>query len=270
MLAMLVKQTFMANNINIPTDLDTSGIQFKQGDSRFQPGNVAGLATALFKCSSSYAIHVDAALELSKQFEALIDDVANGIISSWKAWIGTVKFVGVVINGPVGILPPAGMVGGPNMAGPAMLGLCAPYGQLPSGATYAKAITAAIATGFDAWAKGYSHQAIPFPGGAACVGSMPPSPNTPIPLATGASPGEAALGPSALKGLMVANLGTPGSHSNELFDAFAKGFNMEFLQWKGATQIANILGAGGVAPPVGGPVAGAVGNGGMLTGVPPS
>jgi hypothetical protein len=71
----------------------------------------------------------------------------------------------------------------------------------------------------------------------------------------------------ALMGMMLANHGAPGQHSLQIFQAIASAFSMQFLQWKGTTMIQNVMGAGGVAPvpPLPpGPVAMAVGIGGML------
>lgn len=266
-LATQVKMLFKAHAVVLPERFDPSMIKaVKPGDPALQTGNMAKIATALFVPASPMAIHVDAVSEVSGAFEQLIDGVSQALVSGWNSWVSSVKFVGVVINATAGVLPPGGMVGGPSMQGSLMAAQVPPSPKLPTGPAYATAILTVLGTAFQSWAQGYAHPALVFPGGALCVGSMPPSPCTPGPLMAGVSPGDAMMVAPALKGQMLGMVS--GNHADVLFDAFATAFVAMFMRWKGSTQINGILGAGGVASPLGSPVAGAVGNGGMLVGAP--
>lgn len=276
--ASLVKLNFLSKMAMLPTSFDASmRVKSRPGDSMMQMGNMAALATNLFKSPSPLEIHCQTAIKIGQKLDAFINDVSRGICLSWNISALSIKFAGVIINGPVGMLPPGGMIAAAPMMPMAMAGLALPLGvgnpakefmQMVSGYKYAKSIFTAIAQGFNGWVTGYTNPAIPFPGGAAAVGTMPPSPNVPLPLASGSSPGEAALMPSALSGAMLGVHGSPGLHTLPLFDSFAKAFNTFFTLWKATNIMTNIIGAGGVAPPTGGPVAGAIGVGGMVIGMP--
>lgn len=221
---------------------------------------------ALFLSATTLNLHVDTSKTIGKQFEELIDACSEGIGKAFSQWQSSAKFVGVLINGPVGMSLPGGLVGAPTMAGPAIMGMCNIGGKQPEFIKYVKSITHAIGTAFTAWQTGYM-VTLSFPGGAVCSVTMVPSPNIPVPIAAGSSPGDLMMSPAMLKGLMLANHGKPGNHTLDLFDAFAQAFSTAFTQWKATTMISNVLGAGGVAPPPPappGPVAVAVGNGGAL------
>lgn len=266
-LAIQVKGLFKARGVVLPQRFDPGVIKaVRPGDPALQAGNMGKLATALFVSASPMAIHVDTASEVSKVFEQLIDGVCQALVTGWNSWARSVTFAGVVINATAGILPPGGMVGGPSMQGSLLAAQVPPSPKLPTGPAYASAILNVLGTAFCAWAQGYMHPALVFPGGALCVGSMPPSPCTPGPVAAGMSPGDAMMVAPLLKGQMMAMVS--GNHAEVLFDAFAQAFVATFQRWKGATQINGILGAGGAASPLGSPVAGAVGTGGMLVGAP--
>ncbi|WP_428263478.1 hypothetical protein [Haliangium sp.] len=278
MFATLVKLNFMTKGVMLPTSFSPSElVTSKPGDPLLQIGNLASLATNLYKSPSPLAIHVQTATVVGKKLEAFIDAVSRGICQGWNMTTMSIKFFGVIINGPVGMLMPGGMVAASPMNPMVMAGLSLPFGvanpakelmNVASGQKYAKSIYTAIAQGFNAWVSGYTNSAIPFPGGAAAVGTMPPSPNVPVPLAGGSSPGEAMLSASALSSSMLSVHGPPGLHTLAIFDAFAKTFNTIFTVWKASNMIMNVIGVGGVAPPTGGPVAGALGNGGMVMGMP--
>jgi hypothetical protein len=264
LMSQLAKANFLSKGIKVPSSWDTSledSHNRKVGD--FQPG--VPRPTNIFIPPSLDAIAVDACNKVSEGFEGFIDDACAAICGSWSSWQSAVKFVGVIINAGVGILPPGGMVGGGMMAGPMILARMKKSGG--NYALYANAVASAIGQAWTAWEAGYANPALPFPGGTACSTTMPPSPNTPLPLASGVSPGDALMDASLLKASMLGLLGVPGEHADPLFDSLAQAFAQLFLTWKGTTMISNVMGAGGVAPPPPappGPVAGAVGNGGSL------
>lgn len=266
-LATQVKLLLKAKAIRLPLQFDPGMIKvMKPGDPALQTGNIGAVATALFIPASSMKIHVETVQTVSGAFEELIDSVSQALVSGWSGWAGSVMFTGVVINATVGILPPGGMVGGPQLQPGMMLAQVKPSQKLPQGQRYAQAILTAIGTGLLGWAQAYTHPTLVFPGGAMCVGTMPPSPNAPMPLGTGMSPGEAMLTAPLLKGQMLGMCA--GQHADALYDAFAQAFVMLFQRWKMSTLITGIMGAGGAASPLGSPVAGAVGNGGKLAGAP--
>lgn len=256
-----------ARAIRLPLNFDPGMIKvMKQGDASLQAGNMGAVATALFIPASAMKIHVETVQTVSGAFEELIDSVCQAFVTGWNGWAGSAMFTGVVINATAGILPPGGMVGGPQLQPGMMMAQVKPSQKLPQGQRYAQAILTTLGTGMVTWAQGFTHPALVFPGGAMCVGTMPPSPNAPMPLGTGMSPGEAMLTAPLLKGQMLGMCA--GQHADALFDAFAQAFVMMFQGWKMSTLITGIMGAGGVASPLGSPVAGAVGNGGKLAGAP--
>lgn len=264
-MAQMVKADFLSKGIKVPSSWD-AGLEDPYNGKlpEFKPG--VPRPTNIFLSISPAKIATDACNDVSERFEALIDDVCGAICGCWGTWQGSVKFAGVVINAGIGILLPGGMVGGGLMAGPAIAARTQQKGG--NYTMYANAIASAIGLAWTAWELGYTNPAIPFPGGMVCSATMPPSPNTPIPLASGTSPGDALIGASMLKTSMLGMLGAPGQHADPLCDSFAKTFAQLFQTWKGTTMISNVIGAGGVAPPPPappGPVAGAVGAGGTLS-----
>jgi hypothetical protein len=264
-LGQIAKSLFKAKAISIPPSWDPSLqdlYNMKKGE--FAPG--VPKPTAIFAFPSVNKIALDACNTISDGFEGFIDDAASAICGCWSTWQSSVKFVGVIINAGVGMLNPGGLIGGGNMAGPMILAKFAQKG--PNYVKYANAVANAIGTAWTTWELGYSNLAIPFPGGMACSSTMPPSPNTPVPLASGVSPGDSMMQADTLKGAMIGNLGGPGEHSEALFDCIAQAFAQTFMTWKGTSMITQIMGSGGVAPPPPappGPVAGAVGSGGSLS-----
>ncbi len=264
MLSELVKNLFRAKGIKVPDSWDSSKEdKFNIDTPEFKPS--APRPTNIFISPSPSKIAMDACNTVSEQFEQFIDDISSAICTSWSAWQGAAKFVGVIINAGVGILPPGGMVGAGQMASPMILAKV--KGATPDYLKYAKAIAFAIGQAWTTWETGYTHSSIPFPGGMVCSITMPPSPNAPLPLASGVSPGEAMIQPATMKAAMLAQFGPPEQHTEPLLDAFAQAFNQIFQTWKASSMITNIMGAGGAAPPPPsppGPVAGAVGNGGMI------
>lgn len=260
--ANVAKQLFKANAICLPQRFSGFGPQAPFGAQDQKVPDAA----ALFRSASTLSYHVDTHTAISKNVEELIDAVCDGIGQAFGNFQSSAKFVGVLINGPVGMALPGSMVAALTMMGPALFGRVKMHGKQPSFIQYVRSITFAIGTAFTAWHTGYSC-VLSYPSGAACVATMVPSPNIPLPVAAGFSPGDALMTPAVLKGLMLANHGVPGNHTLQIFDAIANAFCMQFMQWKGTTMIQNVTGMGGVAPvpplpPA--PVVMATGLGGML------
>ncbi len=262
-LKQLAKLNFQSKGITLPSEFNglPSNHPFKGSDQK------APDPMALFIPPSTLSYHVDSSKSVSKDISDLIDACSDSIGMGFMQWQSAAKFVGVLINGPVGMATPGSIVGPPSMSGPLLLASTNIAGKQPTFIKYVASITSAIGTAFQAWQIGYM-ATLPFPGGAVCSCTMVPSPNIPMPVAAGSSPGDAMMTAGALKGLMLANHGMPGNHTMDIFDAVSQAFAMLFTAWKGTTMITNILGAGGVAPPPPsppGPVAAAIGFGGMLT-----
>jgi hypothetical protein len=237
----------------------------------FKPG--VPKPTNLFQPASMKKIQVDAANDISDKYIAFIDNVCKGICTAWGNWQNSAMINNVIINGPIGVLPPGGL-NGMNMMSADMIKMNI---DLFSGKNteqiykdYVDAIVKAIAQAWSVWEKGYSHPSIPFPGGAVCSTTMPPSPNAPMPVISGMSPGDALMVPATMKATMIGLIsgkGTIDQHTDALFDAFANTFNTVFTTWKASSMIMNIMGSGGVAPPPPsppGPVAGAIGSMGKI------
>jgi len=263
LLAQLAKMNFKAKAIKLPVGFAglPPGHPFEAKDQK------APDPSALFVAASTLNLHVDTAKTIGSQVESLIDACADAVGQAFQQWQSALKFAGVMINGPVGMAMPGSLVGPPLsglIQGPIMA-KCA--GKQPSFIQHAKAITTAIGTAVSAWQTSFMAN-LTFPGGAVCSVTMVPSPNIPVPVAAGTSPaGDAMIQAGTLKGLMLANHGKPGNHTLDIFDAFAQAFCTVFTQWKAATMINGIMGAGGVAPPPPsppGPVAMAIGSMGAV------
>jgi hypothetical protein len=132
-----------------------------------------------------------------------------------------------------------------------------------------EAVAESLGTSWALWQRSYM-VTLPFPTGAVCSATMPPSPNTPVPVSAGLSAGDIAMSEPMLKVQMRGMYKSPERHpkmTDAFLGAMASAIALSFTQWKSSTQITNVMGAGGVAPapPLPpGPVAGAMGSGGKL------
>ncbi|NOZ02303.1 MAG: hypothetical protein GXP54_10500 [Deltaproteobacteria bacterium] len=243
-LAQMAKANFKAKAIRLPLDFKGFTDQAPFGAKDQKTPNAA----AMFIPPSTLSYHVDTANVIGKNVEELIDACADAIGKGMSQWQAGAKFTGVLINGPVGMAIPGSLVAPPFMSGPMLFSMVDMAGRQPTFIQYARSITFAIGMAFQVWQSGYMVM-MTFPGGAVCSVTMPPSPNIPLPLAAGFSPGDAMMSAASLKGLMLANHGLPGNHAMDIFDAFAQAFATLFMTWKGSTMITAVIGAGGVAPP---------------------
>jgi hypothetical protein len=279
MFSQMVQGLVMAKGIVLPenplTDIQTKA---EKEDSNpldkldeFKPA--VPKPTNLFQPASMKKIQVDATNDISDQWISFIDNVCSGICKAWSNWQNSAMINNVIINAAIGILPPGGLLG-MNMMSADMIKMNI---DTASGdnkeqiyVDYVEAISKTLGQAWSVWESGYIHTSIPFPGGAVCSTTMPPSPNVPVPVASGMSPGDAMMVPATLKGMMILQImgkGTVDNLSDALFDAFANAFNTIFTTWKASSMISNIMGAGGVAPPPPsppGPVAGAMGLNGKI------
>ena len=225
-LAQMAKMNFKANAILLPEQFQgfTDQAPFGPKDQKVPD------AAALFVAASTLNYHVDTAKTIGKGVEDLFDVCADTIAKGNQNWMSTAKFVGVLINGPVGLVLPGNLVAGPFMSGPMLLATANVAGKQPMFIKYVQSITGAIGTAFMGWQMGVMGTLV-FPGGAACSVTMPPSPSIPVPLAALPSPaGEVMMSPGVLFGLMMAMHGVPGNHTIKIFQAFAQGFLVDFVQ----------------------------------------
>lgn len=263
MLAQLAKLNFSGMQIALPTEWKAPGEQFSDA---FAPSELVAPPnppTNLFHEPTLNKYHVDTAKDIGKAFEDYIDGICDGICDGIDKWLKMATVVGVIINGPVGVVAP-GNVQGPPL-GPLILAK-APM-NTPQESKYSNAIANAFGTLWQAWHLGIAGTLM-YPAFAAFPGPVaPPTPNVPMPLIALPSGGEAGLSPNSLKGLMQTNLADPEAlHAPELFDALAKAFSVVFQIFKASTLVQNVLGTGPIptfAPPFVpvGPVVMGTGNG---------
>lgn len=263
LLAQLTKTNFIAKNIKIPMNWKSPGAQYQ---AAFAPADLSvppNPPTCLFREATQHRMHVDAAKNMSDDYEAYIDAISGAICSGIDQWMKTAAIAGVMINGPVGMLAP-GNVMGPPLA-PLILANAPKSGA--QDLKYSNAIANAVSTAWQTWQLGLSGM-LSYPAFVAFPGPVaPPTPSIPMPLIAFASGGEALLGATPLSAQMKANFADPAApHVNELFDALANAFATVFQMFKLSTLVQNVLGTGPIptfAPPIipVGPVVGGVGTG---------
>jgi len=251
MMQNLAKQNFRAK-VTLPVDWkQPSGEAGKQYGNAFKENEKSAPSKpmCLFKDASSNKYHVDAATKVGDQFEKFIDGICSAICSAWSQWQSLAMFTGTMHNATVVSVLPGNLMGPPLFP---LIFASAPKATLQE-LKYSKAIAQTIGTAWQIWQVGFlatlqcaPHAAFPGPMG-------PPTPTVPMPVASGSSPGESGFSDSALKGMMMANLGDPQAlHQKELFEAIAKAFKSCFDTWKTSTQMMNVMAMGPIptfAPP---------------------
>jgi len=260
----LTKLFFAVKMIKLPTDWQDLGEQFPDAFQENEKQAPPNSPLDLLPEPTLNKYHVDTASGIGKKFEAYIDGVCGAVCDGIDKWMKTSAMTGVLIMGPVGILMPGGGQGAPLTP----LILASAPKKTPQETKYSNAIAGAFGNLWQLWHTGLSGVLTYPPTFAVCPSPVhPPTPNIPMPLITLASPGEAGLSPTSLKGMMTANLGDPTAlHATDLFDSIAQAFSIVFRMFKASTMVRNVLGTGPVptyAPPFVpvGPVLGGVGNG---------
>ncbi len=230
------------------------------------------LVCAVFFAASSMSAGEEAPLFTDPGSKETFASEISGIIEkAWKKWQDSVVINGVVVEGSRGVLQP-GNIGDPVLTSADVMKFFDRKGKSQEEIYCAKAVADALENGMRLWQRGYSHANIPFPQGASCAYTMPPSKNVPVTVASGRSSGDRAMAEGALYNFMLYR--APGKSKEDLIvlRASAKGISVCFEKWKGSCSIAGILASGGIAPqpaPMGtgpGPVRGAKGDGGKLIG----
>jgi hypothetical protein len=248
MMAEIAKANFLSKGIQVPVKWEGGGEQY---DDAFSPSERQAAPTSpinLFREPSLNQYHVDAAGTIGRRMASYIDGISGAICDAIDRWMKMVTVCGLLINGPVGIILPGGMIGPPLFI----------IGSAPRASAqevlYSSVIASVISQSWDLWQVGLTG-ILSYPSFAAFPGPMaPPTPNVPVPLMTLVSPGEVALSPSLLANTMTGMLGDPSAqHAAALFDALSKAFGTCFQTFKASTMIQNVLGYGAVptfAPPI--------------------
>jgi hypothetical protein len=266
LMSKMAKVFFAMNFIQLPMDWKDMGDLYMDAfeiDEKMVPPNPPPPIN-LFKEVSLNKYHVDTAKTISDGFSDYIDGICGAICDGIDKWLKTTTIVGVIINGPVGVLAPGNVIGATPLN---MLIFATAPKNTPQEMKYSNAIASAFGTLWQAWSAGIAG-ILSYPPLAAFPGPVaPPTPNVPIPLIALPSPGEPGLSPGSLKGMMIVNLAEPTAyHASELFDAITKAFNAVFQIFKASTLVKNVLGTGPIptfAPPFmpAGPVMGGIGIG---------
>jgi hypothetical protein len=249
-LAETAKANFLSKHIQLPQKWKTPGDQYSDAFKIEEKMVAPNSPITLFKEVSTNKYHVDTAKTIGDQFTKYIQGIMYAISDAVDKWMKMTMITTVIINGPVGMLLPGGVVGPPLM--PFILAQ-APK-NTPMEIKYSTAIANAVSQQWQIWQMGLMGTLM-YPTFSAFPGPMaPPMPNVPLPLIALSSPGDAALSPGAIKEMMTAFLADPETnHALDLFDALAKAFNTHFQTFKAGTMIQNVLGTGPIptfAPPI--------------------
>ena len=225
--------------------------------------NVAPDMERVFQPVSSNRFHVDAATNISKQFEAYLQKICASIASAWGMWMNESCIQGLVVMGPTATIIP-GTVTGPGMQG--LIMASDPPIQSPQERGCTVAIAKAFGMAWGQWSFELSG-VLPVVHCAAFPGPMaPPLPNIPVLVSTLQSAGEGALQKEALTQSMINNYQGSGHFSHDIFSSVAQAISEYFPGWKNGTNVINVLAGGPVpsfAPPLSpaGPVIGGIGVG---------
>ena len=309
MLLQLAMSSFKSANITLgSSDARQKADEFKKymKGPMFQSSPPVPKSAPLIISSESPSttkIEADALVEVNDAIYNMLKDMCDAIAQAWQNWQNSAQLAGVLINGPVGQGMPGCLVGFGMDKNMILMPLMAKMNSAPNvleakktkqdsvnapssstkgipGSTrmssdfdfmkaHFEAVADSIALSWIMWQGGYM-VTLPYPTGAVCSTTMPPAPNTPVPVAAGTSPGDTTMTDQMLKMQMNAMYKSPERHAkitDAFFNSISSAIAQTFAQWKGSTQITNVMGAGGVAPPPPappGPVAGAVGIGGKL------
>lgn len=203
--------------------------------------------------------------------ESFAQEISFLISKAWKKWQDAVIINGVEVEGSRGLLMP-GDIGEPVLTSASVMKNYDKVNRSQAELKFVKAIADALEHGMRLWQRGYRHKNIPFPQGASCSYTMPPSNNVPVTVASGKSSGDKAMAEDSLYNYMLYRAPKDEENVLTVLRGTAKGISTCFNKWKSSCSIVGILASGGIAPqpaPMGtgpGPVRGAKGNGGKLIG----
>jgi len=207
-------------------------------------------------------------LEAKEEFAV---EVSTLIEKAWKEWQDSILIDDIEVEGAYGLLSPGDM-GKSVLTMSDMLENFEREGKSQDYIACVKAVTGSVTNGMRLWQRGYKHHDIPFPRGASCTFTLPPTENVPVKVASGASSGEIEMTESSLYNYMLYRAPRYEEDIMEVFHASSKAISECFDDWRNSCSIVGINATGGIAPqpaPMGtgpGPVRGAKGNNGKLVG----
>lgn len=199
------------------------------------------------------------------------EQVSGMIASAWETWQNGLTIGDVEVNGSRGIISPGGL------SGPVLINQKILQGIKTKNISKDKmkclmAVTGAVSDCMREWQRGYRNDNVPFPEGSSSSFSLTPCSNVPVAVSSGFSSAERKITENDLYDYMIYRGPGPGKDVSAVFQAAAKAFCLVFKEWKENCFIEGIIASGGIAPapsPMGagpGPVRGAKGAGGKLTG----
>jgi hypothetical protein len=266
MMQQLAKLQFCALAIKLPIEWKdpTEQEAARQFKKAFKPAELVTVPTpvppALFISPSPNKYHTETAKIISEKLEKYIDGICGAICSAWSQWQALATLVNVTINA---VTATGGQVVGPPWF--PLIMASAPKAT-PQELKYSNAIANAISSNWLTYQSTIMVPGLPwYPAFAAFPAPVaPPMPNVPVPVIA-LTQVDASVSKSALKGMMIANLGEPKAvHHDSLFDCIADAFEKCFKTWQLSAMVTNVLGTGPIptfAPPFVpvGPVIGGVG-----------
>jgi hypothetical protein len=203
--------------------------------------------------------------------EQFAREVSFLIEKAWKKWQDAVRVNDIYVDGSQGILS-AGDLKGPALTVSSVMSGLDRKGKPQDYIGCVRAVASSVENGMRLWQRGYTHNNIPFPRGASCTITLPPTDNVPVTVESGSSSGDNAMKQKALYNYMLYRAPGQGKDVLIVFRAAAKTISECFSTWKDSCSISGIVASGGIAPqpaPMGpgpGLVRGAKGSGGKLTG----
>lgn len=248
----IAKRTFCAKGIQLPVDWNDMGPLFPEAFTPPERSGQGNPADTLFHEPTRNRYHIDAARTVGRDMARYLDDISAAIADAIDKWMRMASVVSVLINGPIGTLPPGGVTG-PSLT-PLILSRAPRRTDMED--AYANAIARAVGDAWMRWQQGLSG-VLQYPSFAAApIPMAPPTPNAPAALIMFASSGEGALAPAPLARAMAVAMRGDGQHAGALFDAVAEAVYTQFQQFKTTTQVTGVLGTGPVTAPPAGPVTG--------------
>ncbi|MBF0216282.1 MAG: hypothetical protein HQL30_04730 [Candidatus Omnitrophica bacterium] len=207
----------------------------------------------------------------SENKKAFAREISLMIGKAWKEWQDKVEINDVAVDGSGGVIF-TGAIHEPSLTKRAIM---KDFVRGEKSRAYAKCvviISEALEDGMRKWQWGYSNGKIIFPQGSSCLYTLTPCRNMPLGVSRGKSSGRGSMESGELYDLMYYRAPSLKGNYLKIFKAASVAIAECFTKWEEECVISGITAKGGVAPspsPLGqgpGPVRGATGNGGRLTG----
>jgi hypothetical protein len=228
-------------------------------------------AALIFSGSPAICAEKEAVFSSRADKEEFAKQVSGVIARAWETWQNGLTVGDVEVNGSRGIISPGGL-SGPVLTNKKILRGVKAKNIPKDKMRCLTAVTGAVADCMREWQRGYRNDNVPFPEGSSSSFSLAPCSNVPVAVSSGFSYAERKITEEALYDYMVYRGPGSGEDVSAVFKAAAKAFCLVFREWKENCFIEGVIASGGMAPapaPMGtgpGPVRGAKGAGGKLTG----